>query len=60
MIGRAKAENLDIKGIIGDIYEFEVDTEYDIVLLDSMLHFYKKDKDIEIKLVKRIMTELIL
>jgi tellurite methyltransferase len=41
-------ENLDLIGIVGDIYTFDRFGEFDMVLLDSMFHFAKKDKEREI------------
>lgn len=55
---KAKEENLDVIREISDIYEYPVTDAYDIVLLDSMVHFYKNDKAKESNLIKRIATEL--
>ena len=40
----AKDLKLNVKGIVADIYKFDRIIEYDVILLDSMLHFYKNDK----------------
>ncbi|WP_155996959.1 hypothetical protein [Halobacillus karajensis] len=45
-------------GKVVDVYIYPVAVEYDIVLLDSMLHFYKRDIENETNFVKRIATEL--
>ncbi len=58
MMSVAKKEDLNIKGIIADMYSFEIDESVDIVLIDSMLHFYKPDKDREVGFLLRIMDEL--
>jgi tellurite methyltransferase len=58
MMSIAKKEGLNIKGIIADIYSFEIDESVDIVLLDTMLHFYKPDKEREAGFLRRIMSEL--
>lgn len=58
MLEKAKKLNLDIKGIVTDMFSFEIDKQYDIVLLDSMLHFEKNDKVKEIALIKRIENNL--
>jgi 2-polyprenyl-3-methyl-5-hydroxy-6-metoxy-1,4-benzoquinol methylase len=58
MMTTAKKENLDVKGIIGDINRFPISNKYDIILLDSMLHFYKKDREKEISLLKKLMKEV--
>jgi len=54
----AKQENLNVVGEVRDIYDYPVTTEYDVVLLDSMLHFYKRDIEKETNLIKRISYEL--
>lgn len=51
-------EKLDLVGQVGDIYTFDSFTEFDIVLLDSMFHFVKKDKEKEIGLIKKIISDL--
>ncbi len=53
-IGHTK--NLKLVGQVGDIYAFEKFGKFDIILLDSMFHFAKKDKEKEIGLVKKIMS----
>lgn len=55
-IGRV--ENLNLKGQVDDIYGFDLFEEFDIILLDSMFHFAKKDREKEIGLVKRIVKNL--
>lgn len=51
-------ENLNLLGQVGDIYGFDSFDEFDIVLLDSMFHFAKKDREKEIGLIKRIVSEI--
>ncbi len=51
-------ENLNLVGQVGDIYAFDRFNEFDIVLLDSMFHFTKKDKEKEIGLIKKIVSDL--
>lgn len=51
----AKKENLHLKGIIADIYEYSNYSKFDFVLLDSMFHFGKREKKKEIALLKRII-----
>lgn len=51
-------ENLDLVGIVEDIYSFDRFSEFDIVLLDSMFHFAKKDKAKEIGLIKKIVSDI--
>lgn len=54
----AENENLNLDGQVGDIYSFDRFDEFDIVLLDSMFHFAKKDKVKEIGLIKRIVSDI--
>ncbi len=51
-------ENLDLAGQVGNIYAFDRFSEFDIVLMDSMFHFAKKDKEKEIGLIKKIVSEI--
>ena len=54
----SRAENLDILGKVGDIYAFDNFDEFDFVLLDSMFHFAKKDKEKEIGLIQKIIAKI--
>jgi 2-polyprenyl-3-methyl-5-hydroxy-6-metoxy-1,4-benzoquinol methylase len=51
-------ENLDLVGKVEDIYTFDRFDEFDIVLLDSMFHFAKKDKSKEIGLIQKIVSDI--
>jgi tellurite methyltransferase len=54
----AKAENLNLDGKVADIFSFDNFNEFDIILLDSMFHFAKKDKEKETGLVKKIISKI--
>ena len=54
----AQKERLRVKGLVADIYSFGITDEYDMVLLDSIFHFYKNDIEKEKKLLKRIIEEI--
>jgi len=54
----AQKENLQVKGLVADLYSFNIADEYDMVLLDSIFHFYKNDIDKEKGLLKRIIGEI--
>ena len=58
MMSVAKKERLKLKGVVADMYDYRVDDSVDIVLLDSILHFYKPDKAKETEFLIRIMNEL--
>ena len=45
----ALSSDVKINAIVGDVYNMEIDESIDIVLLDSMLHFYKNDVEKEIR-----------
>ena len=51
-------EGLKLKAIVDDIFNFNVDACVDIVLLDSILHFYRPDRKKETEFLLRIMKEL--
>jgi 2-polyprenyl-3-methyl-5-hydroxy-6-metoxy-1,4-benzoquinol methylase len=53
-----QTENLNLVGQIGDIYAFNQFDGFDITLLDSMFHFAKKDRKKEIRLVKKIVSQI--
>lgn len=54
----AKVENLQLIGLVRDIYKFDKFDAFDIILLDSMFHFAQKDKPKEIELLKRIGSKI--
>ncbi len=54
----AQANKLPAHGILGDIHAFNDYESYDIVLLDSMFHFAKKDKMKEIGLIQKISSKI--
>lgn len=54
----AKHEKLNLTGIVGDIYAFPTMHTFDYILLDSMLHFAKKDRDKEIEFLKCIINKI--
>lgn len=51
-------EKLNLVGQVGDIYAFDRFNEFDVVLMDSMFHFAKKDKEKEIGLINKIVSEI--
>jgi len=52
LIGKAENLGLSLTGQIADIYDFDFAEHYDIVLLNSILHFGKKDRKKELALLK--------
>jgi 2-polyprenyl-3-methyl-5-hydroxy-6-metoxy-1,4-benzoquinol methylase len=55
---KAKNLNLKLTGLVDDIYKFDRISEYDIVLLDSMFHFYKNDIKKETEFLERILGHM--
>lgn len=53
-----KDEKLNVIGKVDDIYTFDCYGEFDIILLDSMFHFAKKDKVKEIGLITKITSDI--
>ena len=55
MIERARTQDLDVIGVVGDFYTFEFPEDYDVIVLDSILHF-PKDSAKELDLLDRVFT----
>ena len=55
MIERAKTRDLNVTGMVGDFYQFEFPEDYDVIVLDSILHF-GKDGDKELGLLDRVFA----
>ena len=51
-------EGLNLEAEVADIFSFEGIEAYDFLLLDSMFHFAKKDKERETKFLNRLMAEM--
>lgn len=58
MTTKSNNENLKLAGLVGDIYEFDNFQDFDIVLLDSMFHFEKRDRKRESDLIVKIATKI--
>lgn len=54
----AKSDDLNVKGIVHDLNEFEDISSFDIVLFDTMFHFYKKDLEHEIGLLSKYLKKI--
>lgn len=57
MLQKAKKLNVKITGIVTDIFTFNPEGKYDIILMDSILHFYK-DKVKETNFLLRMIGYL--
>ena len=58
MLEIAQEQGLVIKGIVGDIYNYTEIKKFDIILLDSMFHFTKKDRIKEVKYLKDVFGSM--
>ena len=54
----AESKGLQLKGVVGDIYQFQSFLDFKYVLLDSMFHFLKKDYEREKNLIQRIFNSV--
>lgn len=52
------SEGLNVTGLVGDIYKFDSYQDFDIVLLDSMFHFEKRDLKRETDLIYKIAKRI--
>lgn len=55
---KSDIEKLNITGLVTDIYAFDNYQDFDIVLLDSMFHFEKRDVKKETDLIKKIAKQI--
>jgi 2-polyprenyl-3-methyl-5-hydroxy-6-metoxy-1,4-benzoquinol methylase len=58
MTSISEKEGLNITGLVGDVYAFDDFQKFDIVLLDSMFHFEKRDKKRETDLIHKIAKRI--
>jgi 2-polyprenyl-3-methyl-5-hydroxy-6-metoxy-1,4-benzoquinol methylase len=58
MLNKAKEEGLNINGRVCDMFRFEITGFYDIIILNSILHFEKDDKKKEVELLLRISEKI--
>ena len=58
MISISEREGLKLTGLVGDIYMFDNYQDFDIVLLDSMFHFEKRDLKRETNLIAKIAKRI--
>lgn len=58
MVEKSDREKLNITGLVDDIYTFDNYQEFDIVLLNSMFHFDKKDVKKETEFIEKIAQEI--
>jgi len=54
----ARTNKLDITGIVSIYTDYPTIKKHDIILMDSMFHFYKKDLEAETKLLTNLLHEV--
>ena len=58
MMAAAQAYNLTLNGIVADFYDYDFRQTYDVIVLDSILHFQKKDLEKELALLHMLTARL--
>lgn len=58
MMHKSNTEYLTITGLVEDIYAYDNYPDFDIVLLDSIFHFEKRDKQKETYLIDKIAKSI--
>lgn len=55
MLITGQEEGLNLTGIVGDMYAFDRFQDFEVILLNSLFHFNKKDRATETALIERIL-----
>lgn len=58
MVERAKARGRVIDGVVDDIYAYPLTESFDLIVLDSILHFAKADKEKELILLNTVADHI--
>jgi 2-polyprenyl-3-methyl-5-hydroxy-6-metoxy-1,4-benzoquinol methylase len=58
MLANAAAQKLNLSGIVGDFHTYTFQQTYDVVVLNSILHFQKKDMEKELALLQTVTSLL--
>ncbi|MEZ4593460.1 MAG: methyltransferase domain-containing protein [Chloroflexota bacterium] len=58
MLAAAQAQTLPLNGIVADFYSYPFSQTYDVVVLDSILHFQKKGLAKELALLQTLTEQL--
>ena len=58
MLAAAHAQTLPLNGIVADFYSYPFSQTYDVVVLDSILHFQKKELAKELALLQTLTAQL--
>lgn len=58
MLENARKNHLTVKGVVANFYEYLLHDKFDAVVLDSILHFEKGDKDKELALLNTLTNHV--
>ena len=58
MVLRGLQDGHPITGVIANIFDYNLSDDYDLILLDSILHFQKNDREKEISLLNKVSEHL--
>lgn len=58
MLAEAKARGLTINGLVADFYTTGIEGNYDLIVLDAMLHFEEADREQELGLLQQAAEHL--
>lgn len=58
MLATAQEHNLSINGIVANFYKHPFKQTYDVIVLDSILHFHKKELEKELALLRALTNQL--
>ena len=58
MMARAEADGLLINGVVDDLFAYQPEQQFDAIVLDSILHFEKNDRQKELALLDRVVSWL--
>ncbi len=58
MLEKAAAKNLAVTGIVEDFHEYALAGNFDAIVLDSILHFEKADRQKELALLNNVAAHL--
>ncbi len=53
----AQAKNVEITGVVADMYEWHAFSDYDYIVLDNMFHFLKRDREKETVFIKNMLSK---
>ena len=58
LLEKSEKDKLNITGIVENIYQFDKFNEFDIIILDSIFHFEKRDKEKETDFIIKIAKSI--